>query len=103
MKRIVIVFALVLMIPALHADSWTGWITDSGCGEKGANAGHKECALRCAKHGKELALYNTADKKLYKLDDQEAAKAQVGHKVKVVGKLDGETIKVESIAKDDAE
>ena len=103
MKRtripVVILFVMALMVPALHADSWTGWITDASCGEKGASAEHKECALRCAKRGEALALFNSADKKLYQLDDQEAAKAQVGHKVKVTGKLDGETIKVESIDK----
>ena len=104
MKRtripVVILFALALTVPALHADSWTGWITDASCGAKGANAEHKECALRCAKRGQALALFNTADKKLYKLDNQDAAKAEVGHKVKITGTLDGETIKVEKIEKD---
>lgn len=107
MKRtripVVILFALALTVPVLHADSWTGWITDEGCGAKGANAEHKECALRCAKHGKAFVLFNSADKKIYKLDNQESAKEQVGHKVKVTGTLDGETIKVEKIEQDAAE
>lgn len=99
MKRTLLALALVIaFVPALHAAEWTGWITDAGCGAKGANAEHKDCSLRCAKRGESLVFYNSADEKLYKLDKQDDAKAQLGHKVKVVGELDGDSIKVTSIA-----
>jgi hypothetical protein len=93
-----VTFLVVIMagLP-LYAANWTGWITDEHCGAKGASSGHKSCALKCAKDGAALVLYNSADEKLYKLSDQEAAKAHVGEKVKVVGTLEGETITVESI------
>ena len=92
-------FVLLLLIGLpLQAADWTGWITDEHCGAKGASEGHKGCALKCADGGAALVLYNSGDEKIYKLSDQAAAKAHIGHKVKVVGTIEGETITVESIS-----
>ncbi len=91
-KTMLASFALLLLIGMpLQAADWTGWITDEHCGAKGASEGHKSCALKCA------------DGKIYKLSDQAAAKAHIGHKVKVVGTVEGETITVESISEVKAE
>ena len=101
MKRTMTTIALVLaflMAPALHAADWTGWITDDHCGEKGANADHKACALKCAGKGGALVFYNSADKKIYKLDKQDLAKEHLGSEVVVSGEADGDSIKVTSIA-----
>jgi hypothetical protein len=101
MKRTVIAAALALaflIAPALYAADWTGWITDSGCGVKGANAEHKGCAMKCAAKGQALVFYNNSDKKLYKLDKQDVAKEHLGHEVTVSGEADGDAIKVSSIA-----
>ena len=99
LRRMTLTFLVLVMagLPVFAAD-WTGWIVDEHCGAKGAADGHKSCALKCAKDGAALLLYNPADEKLYKLSDQDAAKAHAGEKVKVVGTLEGETITVESIA-----
>lgn len=98
LRRITLSTLIVIMtaLPIFAAD-WTGWIVDEHCGAKGGNSGHKSCALKCAKDGAALLLFNPADEKLYKLSDQEAAKAHAGEKVKVVGTIEGETITVESI------
>ena len=78
--------------------TWTGWITDESCGAGGAKASHKDCAKRCAENGSKLVLYNTADKKIYKLDKQDVAMQHLGHEVKVTGEADGNAITVASIA-----
>jgi|SRR5579863_7679027 len=83
---------------AATAGSWNGWITDEACGAKGNNAAHKDCAEKCMKGGSKLVLYNSADKKLYKLDNQDMAKGHIGHEVTVTGKVDGDSITVDSIA-----
>ena len=99
MKRTALLIALVLLVaPAMYAASWTGWITDEHCGAKGNNAGHKGCALKCAKeHGAALVFYNNADQKIYKLDKQDLAKEHVGHEVTVTGDAEGDSIKVSGI------
>jgi hypothetical protein len=100
MKKILVVLALAaLLAPALAAaDSWTGWITDDHCGAKGAKAEHVSCAKKCLEQGGKLVFYNNADQKLYNLDNQKLAEEHLGHEVVVTGSVDGDSIKVESIA-----
>lgn len=92
------VLLLTLLTPALAAAAeWTGWLTDEQCGAKGAKAEHADCAKKCAESGAKVVFYNTADQKLYTLDNQELALKHVGHEVKVTGEADGTSIKVASI------
>lgn len=103
MKKMTVVFLTLLSLTvALAASagtkgSWTGWVTDEHCGAKGASADHKACAEKCLKNGGKLVFYNTGDKKIYSLDNQDMAKANIGHEVKVTGEVDGKSIKVASI------
>jgi hypothetical protein len=86
---------------AMAADnSWTGWISDSACGVKGANdkAGTAECTVKCVKeHGAKYVFVNDADKKVYVVDAQEKVAEHAGHHVTVKGKVDGDTLKLSSI------
>jgi hypothetical protein len=104
MKRIaaaaVLAFCFLLATAgAAVGESWTGWITDESCGAKGANAGHKACATKCMGSGAKLVFYDGAGKKLYTIDRQDVAKENLGHEVVVTGTLEGDAIKVESIAR----
>jgi hypothetical protein len=95
---LIALLAITFLAPALaHAGDWTGWVTDEHCGAKGAKADHKGCAEKCAKEGSKLVFYNNADKKIYKLDNQDLAKAHLGHEVKVSGEATGDSIKVSAI------
>jgi hypothetical protein len=104
-KGICLALSLMLAVSmglSLYAaeGKWNGWITDQKCGAKGANAAHKECALKCAKAGEKLVLYNTADQKLYPLDNQQMAEKHLGYEVTVIGTLDDQgAIKVAKIEK----
>ena len=103
MKKMIVLFALLALTVAALAGaaatkgSWTGWVTDEHCGAKGASADHKACAEKCVTKGSKLVFYNNADKKIYGLDKQDVAKANLGHEVKVSGEVDGKNIKVASI------
>jgi hypothetical protein len=94
-------FALVLgtAVLALAADgTWTGYISDSECGVKGANDKHAACAAKCVKeHGAKYVFVNDADKKVYAIDDQDKVAAHAGHHVTVAGSIDGETLKLKSL------
>ena len=104
MKKLIVLFALLALTMAALAGAaatkgtWTGWVTDEHCGAKGASADHKACAEKCAANGSKLVFYNNADKKIYGLDKQDVAKANLGHEVKVTGELEGKSIKVDSIS-----
>src|SRR5215472_6440724 len=83
--------------------NFTGIITDNMCD----NGDHKDmhmgsdakCVVECVKgmNGK-YVLYDASAKKTYKLSDQKAPEKFAAKKVTVSGTLDGDTIKVDSIA-----
>lgn len=71
--------------------TWTGWVTDTACGAKGASASHAECAAKCVKEkGAKYALYNEADKSVWVLSDQDGAAKMAGKQVTVKGTADKE-------------
>jgi hypothetical protein len=94
--------ALILCAAALAfaADStWTGWISDSQCGVKGASEKHADCASKCVKeHGAKYVFVNDADKKVYAINDQDKVAAHAGHHVTVTGSVDGDTLKLGTIS-----
>lgn len=78
--------------------SWTGYISDSACGVKGAQEGQAECTTKCVKEkGAKYVFVNDADKKVYAIDDQDKVAAHAGHHVTVKGSVDGEKLKLSSI------
>jgi len=105
MKRLIslgsaFALSLVLAAPAFAGEAAKptavkGWITDSFCGAKNANADGAGCAKDCYKKGAKLEL--VADGKTYQISDQKAAFEHIGHEVVITGTLDKDTIKVEKI------
>ena len=98
--RFASVMAATLFAAALTmaADgTWTGYISDSKCGAKGANAQGGECTTRCVNGGAKYVFVNDADMKVYVVDAQDKVAAHAGHHVTVKGTVDGETLKLESI------
>jgi len=84
---------------AMAADgSWTGYISDSACGAKGAREGQGECTTKCVKErGAKYVFVNDADKKVYAIDAQDKVSAHAGHHVMVKGSVDGDNLKLSSI------
>jgi hypothetical protein len=93
--------ALTLCAAALAfaADgTWTGYISDSECGAKGANDKHAACAAKCVKeHGAKYVFVNDADKKIYAVNPQDMVAAHAGHHVTVKGSADGDSLKLASV------
>jgi hypothetical protein len=98
--RFASVMAATLFAAALTmaADgTWTGYISDSNCGAKGANDKARECTIKCVKGGAKYVFVNDADKKVYVVDAQDKVADHAGHHVTVKGTVDGDTLKLESI------
>ncbi len=88
-------FAAILLVAiaslGLAADtaSWTGFVTDSHCGERGAKADHASCAVKCVKEkGAKWALWDPSTKQLYELTNAADAEKFAGQDVTVKGTLD---------------
>src|SRR6266849_3756395 len=77
--------------------AWTGWITDSKCGAKGAAETHAACAKKCADAGAKHSFYNPEDKNVYNLAPQDKVASHACHHVTVKGTVEGDTITITSI------
>ena len=97
MQKLITTAILLLSLFAVSAmaDEFTGWISDSRCGAKGASAQHKDCAAKCIKGG--AAPVFVMDNKVLKIDDASKVEQHIGQKVIVTGSVDGNTIKVQSV------
>jgi hypothetical protein len=110
MKRALSMFGLLAaLIATLSLGSatlakdmtYTGWISDSMCGAKGANAAHKDCALKCVKEkGAKYVFVDSKTKKVMAIENQDAvSEANLGQEVKVTGsKTSNGELHVASIA-----
>lgn len=100
MKKLVVSLFLVLSLFAVAAmaGEWTGHITDSKCGVAHSKKVNVACVEKCIKGGA-AAVFVTGDKVL-KIDQSKTKVAEsfYGHPVKVTGTIDGETLKLDSIA-----
>ena len=97
MKKVVVALVLVLTVFTLTAmaGEWTGYISDSKCGAKGAKDAHADCAASCVKGGASPVFVTGG--KVYKIDDASKVADHVGHKVTITGELKGDTVNVESV------
>ena len=111
MKKVLSMFGLLAVLFAtiglstvaqdMKTMTWTGWISDSACGAKGANADAKACTVKCVKEkGASYVFVDTKSKKVVPIHNQDAVKeANLGQEVKVTGHMmDNGSVHVDSIA-----
>ena len=100
MKKLALAFVggLSLFAFSAMAADLTGYVSDAKCSANPARAesdAHAACAAKCAGGGDSLVFVSGG--KVYKVNDQAKVKAHVGHKVTISGKVDGDTIAVDSV------
>jgi len=79
------------------AQTVNGWIADSKCGAKGANAGAEACTKKCIAAGASPVVVTDKDQTVLKVDNPDALKEHYGHHVAVTGHIDGDKIHVDSV------
>jgi hypothetical protein len=99
-KKVVLVASLFAF--GAFAAEFKGAISESGCGAKhvsGSEADAK-CVAACVKKGAAPVL--VSEGKVLKIADASKAKVMdhLGHKVVVTGKLDGDTVTIDSVKMD---
>ncbi len=89
--RVLLVIGLYLCsmsVLAIAKDkSWDGWISDSKCGAKGANASHEACAKKCIGAGEKPVFVSDKDQKILQVQNPDALKEHIGHHVQVTGDM----------------
>ena len=110
MKTLFVVLALAALASmTAFAGEWTGYLSDEKCAVSGAKAktaaewvqpaAFEGCVKKCVQAGEAL-VFVTEDNKIVKIDAQSMSKVTpvMGHKVKITGKIEGDKLKVDSIA-----
>src|SRR5579863_1617266 len=105
MKKVLISFAalsvMFLMVAvASAADKTTtlnGYVSDSNCGVKGANASHAACMTKCLGKGAKAVIVTESDQKVVSVDNPDVLKGHEGHHVAVTGAMTGDTIHISSV------
>ncbi len=105
MKKVMISFAAVsvmfLMIAvASAADKTTtvnGYVSDSNCGAKGANASHAACMTKCLGKGAKAVIVTDSDQKVVNVANPDVLKGHEGHHVAVTGEMTGDTIHIDNV------
>jgi hypothetical protein len=104
MKKLLLVclvfsFLFVMASVMWGADATTvnGWISDSKCGAKGANATAEACTKKCIASGEKPVVVSDADQKVYSVQNPDALKGHEGHHVAVTGHVNGDSIHVMSV------
>jgi Protein of unknown function (DUF5818) len=90
MRKVAIVAAVVTLCAAWAAaspatSSWDGWISDSKCAAKGANAAHAQCAKKCVEAGEKPVLVTDKDQNVVAINNPSAVSDHIGQHVKVTG------------------
>lgn len=94
MKKLLVVFGFAA-ISAMAADV-TGYVIDKNCASNKAMHGNEDCAKKCIGRGTPAVLA-TEDGKVYAIANQDKVKDVAGKKVTVSGKVEGESITVETV------
>ena len=79
------------------AETVNGWVSDSKCGAKGANAGAAACTKKCLEEGAKVVVVTDSDKKVLEVSNPEALKGHEGHHIAATGHVKGDSIHVESV------
>ena len=102
-RPLLICLALSVLIAFAHLsiaqDSSTvkGYVTDSKCGAKGANAKAGECTKKCLQAGAKMVVVTDGDQKVLTVENPDAVSGHEGHHVAVTGHVMGDSIHVESV------
>src|SRR5579884_352249 len=92
MKRTSLLSVALLLVSVLawaspKNQSYTGWISDSKCGAKGASADHAACAKKCIQAGEKPVMVADNDQKVMPIENPDAVKNEIGQHVTVSGKI----------------
>jgi hypothetical protein len=102
-KLLLICLALCVMFMfagitfADDATTVNGYVADSKCGAKGANAGAAECTKKCLKAGAKMVVVTDGDQKVLTVENPDKLEGHEGHHVAVTGQVKGDSVHVESV------
>ena len=92
-----VAFMMVGISFAADATTVNGYVSDSKCGAKGANAKAAECTKKCIQSGATMVVVTDGDQKVLNVDNPAKLTGHEGHHVAVTGTVKGDSIHVDSV------
>jgi len=100
-KRVLLIIGIYLCTMSMLAfakdQTWAGWISDSKCGVKGANASHMACAKKCVAAGEKPVFVSDSEHKIIPVVDPMMLNEHVGEHVKLIGTMSKGSIHVDKV------
>jgi hypothetical protein len=105
MRKLIVLCLAVCFVFALTALAFddmgksmtvNGWVSDSKCGVKGANASAEACTKKCLGAGEKMVIVTDKDQKVLMVDNPETLKGHEGHHIAVTGHMSKDSIHVDS-------
>jgi hypothetical protein len=90
-------FVVAMASAADKSATVNGYVTDSMCGAKGANASHAACMTKCLGKGAKAVIVSDEDQKIVAVDNPDVLKGHEGHHVAVTGEMTGDSMHVDSV------
>ena len=84
-----VMFMLVGVTFAADSTTVNGYVADSKCGAKGANAKAAECTKKCIAAGAKMVVVTDGDQKVLTVENPDALTGHEGHHVAVTGHVTG--------------
>lgn len=98
-----LVMSFALFVVAAGASDKTtninGWVSETMCGAKHAQAGGEACVKKCIENGAKMAFVSDADKSVWAVDNPDKLAGHEGHHVTIAAQVDKEkkSVHVESV------
>jgi hypothetical protein len=93
----ILFFMVAIASAADKSTTVNGYVSDSMCGAKGANASHAACMTKCLGKGATAVIVTDGDQKIVNVDNPDVLKGHEGHHVAVTGAMTGDTIHISSV------
>ena len=91
-----LVFVMVGL--AVAADTTVnGYVSDSQCGAKGANANHADCMKKCLAKGAKVVIVTDGDQKVLTVDNPDVLTGHESHHIAATGTVTGDSIHINSV------
>jgi SpoU rRNA methylase family enzyme len=92
-----VLFMVASVTFAADESTVNGWVADSKCGAKAAHEGAAECTKKCIKEGAKLVVVTDDNQKVLTVENPKKLQGHEGHHVAVTGKVNGDSIRVDSV------
>jgi hypothetical protein len=100
-KRVLLIIGLYfcsMSILAFAEDhTWDGWVSDSKCAAKGANASHMACAKKCIAAGEKPVFVSDKNQEVIPVANPQMLRDHAGEHVKVVGTMSHGALHVDKV------